>query len=76
MIIAFVKVYKAIFYIFFFCIGIYTKERIINSHDVRNRKAQPGEYIQGQFVDGEITIGKHFDASGNLIQALNFGVAE
>lgn len=55
---------------------VYTKEHIINKHDVKKRKAQPGEYIQGQFVNGEITIGKHFDASGNLIQALNFGVAE
>lgn len=55
---------------------VYTKEHIINKHDVKKRKAQPGEYIQGQFVNGEITIGKHFDANGNLIQALNFGVAE
>lgn len=54
---------------------IYTKERIINSHDVKNRKAQSGESVQGQFVNGEITIGRHFDANGNLIQALNFGVA-
>lgn len=54
---------------------VYTKEHIINKHDVKKRKAQPGEYIQGQFVNGEITIGKHFDANGNLIQALNFGVA-
>jgi len=53
---------------------VYTKEHIINKHDVKKRKAQPGEYIQGQFVNGEITIGKHFDANGNLIQALNFGV--
>ena len=55
---------------------VYTKEHIINSHDIKKRTAKPGEYIQGQFVNGEITIGKHFDANGNLIQALNFGVAE
>ena len=54
---------------------VYTKEHVINSHDIRNRTAKPGEYIQGQFVNGEITIGRHFDAKGNLIQALNFGVA-
>ena len=53
----------------------FTQEHIINTHDVQNRKAKSGEYIQGQFVNGEITIGKHFDAKGNLIQALNFGVA-
>lgn len=55
---------------------VYTKEHIINSHDIKKRTAKPGESVQGQFVNGEITIGKHFDANGNLIQALNFGVAE
>ena len=54
---------------------VYSKAMVINSHDPKKRMAQPGEYVQGQFVNGEITIGKHFDASGNLIQALNFGVA-
>ena len=55
---------------------VYTKEHIINSHDIKKRTAKPGESVQGQFVNGEITIGRHFDANGNLIQALNFGVAE
>ena len=55
---------------------VYTQEHVINKHDVKKRTAKPGEYIQGQFVNGEITIGKHFDTNGNLIQALNFGVAE
>lgn len=55
---------------------VYIKEHIINSHDIKKRTAKPGESVQGQFVNGEITIGKHFDANGNLIQALNFGVAE
>lgn len=54
---------------------VYTKETVINRHDPKKRKAKPGESVQGQFVNGEITIGKHFDANGNLIQALNFGVA-
>ena len=54
---------------------VYSKAMIINSHDPKKRMAQPGESVQGQFVNGEITIGKHFDASGNLIQSLNFGVA-
>lgn len=53
----------------------FTQEHIINSHDTQRRKAKPGESVQGQFVNGEITIGKHFDANGKLIQALNFGVA-
>ena len=55
---------------------VYTKEHIINKHDVKKRTAKPGESVQGQFVNGEITIGKHFNANGELIQALNFGVAE
>ena len=54
---------------------VYSKAMVINSHDPKKRMAQPGESVQGQFVNGEITIGKHFDASGNLIQSLNFGVA-
>lgn len=54
---------------------VYSKSMVINSHDPKKRMAQPGESVQGQFVNGEITIGKHFDANGNLIQALNFGVA-
>lgn len=53
---------------------VYIKEHIINSHDIKKRTAKPGESVQGQFVNGEITIGRHFDANGNLIQALNFGV--
>ncbi|MGN0049105.1 MAG: Ig-like domain-containing protein [Bacteroides sp.] len=54
---------------------VYSKAMVINSHDPKKRMAQPGESVQGQFVNGEITIGKHFDESGNLIQSLNFGVA-
>ena len=54
---------------------VYSKAMVINSHDPKKRMAQPGESVQGEFVNGEITIGKHFDASGNLIQSLNFGVA-
>ncbi len=52
---------------------VFTKKHVINSHDRKKRMANPGEYIQGQFVNGEITIGKHFAADGTLIQALNFG---
>ena len=51
----------------------FTQEHIINSHDIKKRTAKPGEYVQGIFDEGEITIGKHFDANGNLIESLNFG---
>lgn len=55
---------------------VYTKEHVINSHDIKKRTAKSGESVQGQFVNGEITIGKHFNSNGSLVQALNFGVAE
>ncbi|EJX07250.1 protein containing Bacterial Ig-like, group 2 domain protein [gut metagenome] len=52
---------------------VFTQKHVINSHDRKKRMANPGEYVQGQFVNGEITIGKHFAADGTLIQSLNFG---
>lgn len=54
---------------------VFTKTAIINNSDVKKRTAKPGESIQGQFVDGKFTIGKHFDAKGDLIESLNLGVA-
>ena len=53
---------------------VYTKEHLINKNDLKERMAQPGEYVQGIFVNGEITIGQYFDEKGNLNSALNFGV--
>lgn len=53
---------------------VYTKEHLINKNDLKERMALPGEYVQGIFVNGEITIGQYFDEEGNLIAALNFGV--
>ena len=53
---------------------VYTKEHLINKNDLKERMALPGEYVQGIFVHGEITIGQYFDEEGNLIAALNFGV--
>lgn len=54
---------------------VFTKTAVINNSDPKLRTAQAGESVQGQFVNGTFTIGKHFDASGNLIESLNFGVA-
>lgn len=54
---------------------VFTRTAVINNSDVKKRTASPGEYIQGQFVNGVFTVGKHYDASGNLIESLNFGVA-
>ncbi len=54
---------------------VFTRTAVINNSDIKKRTASPGEYIQGQFVNGVFTIGKHYDANGNLIESLNFGVA-
>lgn len=54
---------------------VFTRTAVINNSDVKKRTASPGEYIQGQFVNGVFTVGKHYDACGNLIESLNFGVA-
>lgn len=54
---------------------VFNKTAVINDSDIKNRTAKPRESVQGQFVNGNFTIGKHYDAKGNLIETLNFGVA-
>ena len=53
---------------------VYTKTTVINPGDIEQITAKPGESVQGQFVNGKFTIGKHFNANGELIEALNLGV--
>ena len=36
--------------------------------------AEPGDYIQGEFVRGFVVMGKWYDANGNLKGSLNIGV--
>ena len=55
---------------------VYNATRQINKYDSKKRMAQPGESVQGTFVNGFFTIGKHYDASGNLIEAINVGVVD
>lgn len=55
---------------------VYTKSHRIAKYDAKERVAQPGESVSGLFHNGEITIGKHFDADGNLIETLNIGSAD
>ena len=55
---------------------VYNTARQINKYDSKKRMAQPGESVQGTFVNGFFTIGKHYDASGNLIEAINVGVVD
>lgn len=52
---------------------VYSKSRQINKNDPKGRMANPGDVVQGTFVNGFFTIGKHYDASGNLIESLNIG---
>lgn len=55
---------------------VYSTTRQINKYDSKKRMAQPGESVQGTFVNGFFTIGKHYDASGNLIETINVGVVD
>ena len=53
---------------------IYTKKRVINRHDIKNREAKPGDYVIGEFFNGYVVYGKLYDSNGNLLGSLNFGV--
>ena len=55
---------------------VYTTSRQINKYDTKGRMAQPGDYVQGVFVNGFFTIGKHYNSSGELIESINVGVAD
>lgn len=53
----------------------YKTDRIINRNDPKQRKAKAGDYIIGEFYNGFVVYGKHYNASGELIESLTFGVA-
>ena len=55
---------------------VYTTSRQINKYDTKGRMAQPGDYVQGVFVNGFFTIGKHYNSAGELIESINVGVAD
>ena len=55
---------------------VYSTSRQINRNDPKGRTANPGDVVQGAFVNGFFTIGKHFDSSGNLIENINVGVVD
>lgn len=54
----------------------YTESRVINRYDPKGRIANAGDYIVGEFHNGFVVHGKHYDSEGNLIGSLFFGVAE
>lgn len=53
----------------------YTKSRQINRYDQKARQANPGDYVIGEFVNGFLVQGKHYNAQGELIESLIVGVA-
>ena len=54
----------------------YTESRVISKYDTKGRIANAGDYIVGEFHNGFVVHGKHYDSEGNLIGSLFFGVAE
>lgn len=52
----------------------YTKSRQINRNDIKNRIANEGDYVIGEFFNGFVVYGKLYDSNGNLLRSLNFGV--
>lgn len=53
---------------------VYTTNRVINRNDPKKRTANPGDYVIGEFYNGFVVYGKHYDSSGNLLESLTFGV--
>jgi DNA-directed RNA polymerase subunit RPC12/RpoP len=52
----------------------YTTTRQINRNDIKGRTANAGDYVIGEFFNGFVVYGKHYDSAGNLLGSLNFGV--
>ncbi len=52
----------------------YTSSRVINKNDVKKRTAKNGDYVIGEFYNGFVVYGKHYNASGDLLESLNFGI--
>lgn len=53
----------------------YTKSRQIHPYDMKERMAEAGDYVEGEFFNGFVDFGVQFDSSGNVIQSLRFGRA-
>lgn len=52
----------------------YSTTRQINRNDVKGRTANAGDYVIGEFHNGFVVYGKHYDSEGNLLESLNIGV--
>ena len=53
---------------------VYSTIRQINRNDTKGRKANSGDYVIGEFFNGFVVYGKHYDSEGNLLESLNFGI--
>lgn len=51
----------------------YTKSRVINRYDDKQRTADPGDYVSGVFVNGFFTVGAHYSSDGTKIGTINVG---
>lgn len=54
----------------------YNTTRQISKYDSKGHIAHSGDYVQGEFVNGFITIGKHFNAQGELLGTINAGAPD
>ena len=52
----------------------YNSTRQINRNDPKGRTANAGDYVIGEFYNGFVVYGKHYDSAGNLLESLNIGV--
>jgi hypothetical protein len=52
----------------------YARKHQINRFDAKGRMAKAGEYVIGEFANGFVIYGKLYDAQGNLLGSLNFGM--
>lgn len=52
----------------------YTTSRVINRNDPKGRTANPGDYVIGEFFNGFVVYGKHYNSAGELLESLNIGV--
>ncbi len=55
---------------------VYTTSRQINKYDSKKCMAEAGDYVEGLFVNGFFTTGKHYNAAGELLNKISVGVAE
>lgn len=55
---------------------VYSKTRLINRYDTKERIAEEGDYVIGEFYNGFLVYGKHYDPFGDLIETLTFGVGQ